>query len=110
MERAGETLVEWPQGDMRGDALEAVARRPEPGARQHKAPRARVHYLDWLRAGAVLGVFLFHAVHPFDTFDWHVKNAESSEILSLVIVFLFPWGLGFFFLIEGAGSYLDEVS
>jgi glucan biosynthesis protein C len=60
--------------------------------------------LDWLRALAILGVFLFHAVHPFDTLEWHVKNAEKSEMLSLLLAFLFPWGLGFFFLIAGAAS------
>jgi len=26
----------------------------------------RLHYLDWLQVLAVLGVFLFHAGHPFD--------------------------------------------
>ena len=27
---------------------------------------ARLHYLDWLQVLAILGVFLFHALHPFD--------------------------------------------
>ena len=66
----------------------------------------RLHQLDWLRILAVVGVFLFHALHPFDTFDWHVKNGQQSEIISLVLAFLFPWGLGFFFLIAGAASCL----
>jgi glucans biosynthesis protein C len=66
----------------------------------------RISHLDWLRILAVLGVFLFHAVHPFDTFDWHVKNVQQSEAISLLLAFLFPWGLGFFFLIAGAASFL----
>jgi glucan biosynthesis protein C len=64
----------------------------------------RMHHLDWLRVVALGGVFLFHALHPFDTFDWHVKNTERSEAISILLAFLFPWGLGFFFLIAGAAS------
>ena len=75
-------------------------------AREVSDPVARLHHLDWLRVGAVFGVFLFHAVHPFDTFDWHVKNDQQSEAISLLLAFLFPWGLGFFFLIAGAASFL----
>jgi peptidoglycan/LPS O-acetylase OafA/YrhL len=26
----------------------------------------RLYYLDWLRVLLIFGVFLFHAVHPFD--------------------------------------------
>jgi peptidoglycan/LPS O-acetylase OafA/YrhL len=30
-------------------------------------PSVRIHYLDWLRVLAILFVFLFHAVHPFES-------------------------------------------
>ena len=66
----------------------------------------RVNYLDWLRVLAVAGVFVFHAMHPFDTADWHVKNAEQTDALLVVLAFLGSWGLAFFFLIAGAGSCL----
>jgi peptidoglycan/LPS O-acetylase OafA/YrhL len=39
--------------------------------------KVRLHYLDWLRVLAILMVFLFHAVHPFDFGEWHVKNVEG---------------------------------
>jgi glucan biosynthesis protein C len=66
---------------------------------------ARLYYLDWLRVLAILGVFLFHAVHPFDATDWHIKNAEQSLAVTLVfVVFLYPWGMPLFFLLSGAGS------
>jgi peptidoglycan/LPS O-acetylase OafA/YrhL len=65
----------------------------------------RLHYLDWLRVLAILGVFLFHAVHPFDFFDWHIKNAELSMTVTVVLGLLFPWGMPFFFLIAGTGSW-----
>jgi glucan biosynthesis protein C len=66
---------------------------------------ARLHYLDWLRLLAILGVFLFHAVHPFDATDWHIKNADTSLVVTLVfVVFLYPWGMPLFFLLSGAAS------
>lgn len=69
-------------------------------------PSARLYYLDWLRVIAVLGVFLFHAVHPFDLTPWHIKNAEQSTAVTVILAFMFPWGMPFFFLLAGAGSYL----
>lgn len=66
---------------------------------------ARLYYIDWLRLLAILGVFLFHAVHPFDATDWHIKNADTSLLVTLVfVVFLYPWGMPLFFLLSGAAS------
>jgi peptidoglycan/LPS O-acetylase OafA/YrhL len=65
----------------------------------------RLHYLDWLRVLAVLGVFLFHAVHPFDLYPWEIKNSDQSVIVTLFIVFLAPWGMPLFFVLSGAGSW-----
>ena len=67
---------------------------------------ARLHYLDWLRVLAILMVFLFHAVHPFDFGDWQVKNAEQSEIITIILQLLGIWGMPFFFLVAGASSWL----
>jgi glucan biosynthesis protein C len=81
-------------------STDAVAQ-PEHSSRKS----VRLHYLDWLRVLAILGVFLFHAVHPFDATDWHIKNAEQSLVVTLVfVVFLYPWGMPLFFLLSGAGS------
>ena len=65
----------------------------------------RLYFLDWLRVLAILGVFLFHAVHPFDVTPWHIKNAEQSHVVTFFIAFMFPWGMPFFFLLAGAGSW-----
>ncbi len=65
----------------------------------------RLHYLDWLRVAAILGVFLYHAVHPFDLTDWHIKNAEQSELITAFLLFVSPWGMPFFFLIAGSGTW-----
>ena len=66
----------------------------------------RLWFLDWLRVLAVVGVFLFHTLRPFDDGDWHVKNAEVSEPISITIAFFGLWGLAFFFLISGASAWL----
>jgi peptidoglycan/LPS O-acetylase OafA/YrhL len=69
---------------------------------------ARLHYLDWLQVLAILGVFLFHAVHPFDDLvDWHIKNAESSILATFFIGFFNLWGMPFFFLMAGATSWFS---
>jgi glucan biosynthesis protein C len=65
----------------------------------------RLHYLDWLRVLAILGVFLYHAVHPFDFLGWHIKNAELSMTVTVFLGLFFPWGMPFFFLIAGTGSW-----
>jgi len=54
---------------------------------------------------AILMVFLFHAVHPFDFGDWQVKNVNQSEILTIILLLLSIWGMPFFFLVAGAGSW-----
>jgi glucan biosynthesis protein C len=65
----------------------------------------RLYYLDWLSVIAILGVFLFYAVHPFDLTAWHIKNAEQSMAITFFIAFLFHWGMPFFFLLAGASSW-----
>lgn len=79
----------------------------EGGSAQPIEKAARLHYLDWLRVVATLGVFLFHAVHPFDYIDWHIKNADKSIAVTAFVGFLGPWGMPLFFLIAGAGSWFS---
>jgi peptidoglycan/LPS O-acetylase OafA/YrhL len=65
----------------------------------------RLHYLDWLQVIAVLGVFLFHAVQPFDSLvEWNIKNEERSVLATLFSVFFTPWGMPFFFTMAGITS------
>jgi peptidoglycan/LPS O-acetylase OafA/YrhL len=68
----------------------------------------RLHYLDWLQVLAILGVFLFHAVHPFDDLaDWHIKNVEKSVLATFYAGFFNLWGMPFFFLMAGATSWFS---
>jgi glucan biosynthesis protein C len=72
-------------------------------------PRAsvRLHYLDSLRVLAVFVVFLFHSSRPFTTVDFLVTNEEMSIVAMVVfLAFLAPWGMPFFFLLAGAGTWL----
>src|SRR5512136_2940033 len=66
----------------------------------------RLHYLDTLRVLAVFVVFLFHSSRPFTTVDWLVTNAQQSIVAMVVfLTFLAPWGMPFFFLLAGAGTW-----
>ncbi len=72
-----------------------------PTSAQAPARSVRLHYLDWLRVVAILMVFLFHSVHVFDFGDWSIKNAEQSELITIILTVLSMWGMPFFFLIAG---------
>jgi peptidoglycan/LPS O-acetylase OafA/YrhL len=61
----------------------------------------RIHYFDWLRAAAVLGVVVYHALGPF-TDGWWINNAERSELLTSAMLFFETFGLGLLFLLAGA--------
>lgn len=82
-----------------------LAEEASPAVQSSADSSRRLYYIDWLRVLLIFGVFLFHAVHPFDAVDWHIKNDEQSVALSaIMLVLLYPWGLPLFFLIAGAGS------
>ncbi len=69
-------------------------------------PKVQRRYdLDWLRVIATLGVFLFHASNVFNTANFEIKNAERSEAITFIDIFLYPWGMPLFFLIAGAGTW-----
>jgi peptidoglycan/LPS O-acetylase OafA/YrhL len=68
----------------------------------------RLHYLDWLQVLAILGVFLFHALHPFDDLvDWHIKNSEKSILATFFTGFFNLWGMPFFFFMAGSTSWFS---
>jgi hypothetical protein len=65
----------------------------------------RLHYLDWLRLLATLGVFIYHSARPFDLQDWMIKNTERSAVVTVIfVIFLGSWGMPLFFLMAGASS------
>ena len=74
-------------------------------AERSAAESVRLHYLDWLRVLAILGVFLFHTVRPFDQVPWEINNAEPSVFATLLFVLFLPWGMPLFFFLSGAGTW-----
>ena len=66
----------------------------------------RLHYLDVLRVLAVFVVFLYHSSMPFTLGQADIMNNETSLVATVFFVaFLAPWGMPFFFLLAGAGTW-----
>lgn len=74
-------------------------------ARQPPEPASRLHYFDWLRAIAVLGVVVYHTILPFAG-RWLISNAETSDLLHVLALLFETFGLAVLFLIAGAGVRL----
>src|SRR5436305_4857874 len=70
----------------------------------------RLHYLDWLRVLAVLGVFYAHAVDIFDMYHWHIRGAEQNTRLMALVVFGTQWGMSLFFLLAGSSAWFALAS
>jgi len=79
-----------------------VSRRTEVPA---EIKQERLFYLDWLRVLAVLAVFYFHTLRPFDFTEWHVKNTQQSLVATILLFFFSQWGMALFFVLSGAASW-----
>ncbi|WP_304517496.1 acyltransferase family protein [Cecembia rubra] len=67
----------------------------------------RLFFLDWLRVISIFLVFLHHVFLPFSTHhEWLIKNGETSDLLSAILIFFEQWRLHLLFLVSGAGTYL----
>jgi peptidoglycan/LPS O-acetylase OafA/YrhL len=53
---------------------------------------------------AVLAVVVYHALLPFSTLPWHVRNVERSDVLALLTAPL-PFAFPLFFLLAGASAH-----
>lgn len=67
----------------------------------------RRYYLDWLRVLAIFLVFVYHCTRPFDTEDWHVKNAVTYATLTWTADLLAVWGMPLVFVISGASAFFS---
>lgn len=70
------------------------------------AGRARLAYIDTLRVIAVATVFLFHSFRPFNLTTWLVMNDRTSPVAIAFEALVGPWGMPFFFVLSGAGTWL----
>ena len=67
----------------------------------------RLHYIDWLRALAVLLLFPFHTWRVFNFGDpFYVKSAQTPVGLSWVIAFIDRWHMPLLFVLAGMSTYL----
>ncbi len=66
---------------------------------------ARLYYLDWLRVLAMFSIFFFHNSRFFDSWDWHVKSAETSLGPDIFVQFGNLWMMPIFFILAGASVY-----
>jgi S-formylglutathione hydrolase FrmB/peptidoglycan/LPS O-acetylase OafA/YrhL len=65
----------------------------------------RRYDLDWLRVIAFAILMLFHTGMAFSSYDWHVKNFESSALIDWLIVFFHQWRMPLLFFISGAAVW-----
>ncbi len=65
----------------------------------------RRYDIDWVRVVATLAVFVFHSGRFFDTIDWHLKNTQQSDFLTMLVAWLDLWMMPLLFLLSGLGSW-----
>ncbi len=68
-------------------------------------PDRRRDDIDWLRVLAMLVVFVFHCGRFFNNEDWHVKNLQTSYIMTLSLDIVSQWMMPLFFVLSGISSY-----
>ncbi len=67
--------------------------------------KERRYDIDWVRVVATLAVFVLHCGRFFDTIDWHLKNVQQSDVLTLFQAWLDLWMMPLLFLLSGLGSW-----
>jgi glucan biosynthesis protein C len=66
----------------------------------------RLYYVDWLRVFAFALLIVYHSsVAFFPDMKWLLKSAESSEALSLVMMYPRAWRLALLFFVSGMGTW-----
>ena len=63
----------------------------------------RRYDLDWLRVLVFAGVFFYHSARFFNSSDWHIKNAETSVVIEIILSIFNLWGMQLMFALSGAG-------
>ncbi|MEO5980181.1 MAG: acyltransferase family protein [Chryseolinea sp.] len=66
----------------------------------------RRYDLDWLRFIAIVILLLFHTGMLFNTWGWHVKNAETSDYFRYWMSPLHFCRMPLLLFISGAGTYM----
>lgn len=69
------------------------------------AKPTREYGLDWLRVLAFLLLILYHTGMIFVSWDFHIKNPETSRLLESLMLALNRWRLPLLFFISGCGIW-----
>ena len=72
--------------------------------------QARRNDDDWLTVLAMVTIFLFHCARFFNHEDWHVKNNQLSDGLTLFVSIVAQWIMPLFFVLSGMSSYYSLKS
>jgi hypothetical protein len=59
---------------------------------------------DWLTVLAMLVIFFFHCARFFNFEDWHVKNNQLDEGMTLFVAIVAQWIMPLFFVLSGVSS------
>jgi peptidoglycan/LPS O-acetylase OafA/YrhL len=57
--------------------------------------------IDWLRAGAVYLLLLYHSARPFDSGPWHVKDADQPQAVDMLTGGISQWHMPLLFALAG---------
>jgi glucans biosynthesis protein C len=67
--------------------------------------QGRQYGLDWVRVLAFGLLIFYHTGMFFVTWDFHLKNPETSKITEIWMLFMNQWRLSLLFFISGAGTW-----
>ncbi len=69
-------------------------------------PSGRRYDLDWLRVIAILLLLFYHAGMTFNTWEWHIKNSETSRLYNYWMLPLHYIRMPLLLFISGAATYM----
>ncbi|GAB3715487.1 hypothetical protein GCM10027592_56100 [Spirosoma flavus] len=84
--------------------MQPLAQHPLPFA-PTSLPSSRRYDLDWLRIIAILTLFFYHTGMIYVSWGWHIKSAEHSYPMEVVMRWLHLWRMPLLFFISGAGTF-----
>jgi surface polysaccharide O-acyltransferase-like enzyme len=90
------------------DPAALPAPQTSPIANRNSSPSpSREYGLDWLRVFAFSVLILYHTGMIFVSWDFHIKNAETSKGLEWAMLLANRWRLPLLFLISGAAVFFS---
>jgi glucan biosynthesis protein C len=70
---------------------------------------SRRYDFDWLRALAILGVFIYHSLRFFNLEDWVIKNPSTYPVLENLANFTESWMMPLIFVVSGASVFFASL-